>query len=1179
MSIWRFNWRRWRGAAAVLLAAAWLPAWPGELKDIPRGFKLVDQDNCGVKEQSSNLLFGVSFAIPESNRPALKLKDERLYTAAHSTPGGVPIYRTANMVLLRYTGLFPEARYAVRAFFYNADTNECVQIPLANGCPLATEPIRLPPGQPVTKVFEVPPEVYRRDATLEIEFRLQAGPHSQASAVELWSDRAELMEGRRGFHMRCRVDAMPPDGKPFRIGHHWGTVATISNTGLTPWITNAIFLMQISGIHTSAAGASLFSSFVPKDPQREVEYQRQIPWNVETPGQQHILGVHHLDSTRDLARFYYKMTLAQVGDQLWPLARPPLLFGNCWGHTWGPRNEYHLKTLRLLGLNCVMIEGDKPKYARLYGWSAPRDDRDRVPQLPFNETEFRASQEKIFTTNFFADNGPELAIYRLVEMGYEFGFKPDDPAAEAGFRRWLAAQKVAPREAGARSLDEAKLLLTLKEDDTPQNRRRYYWSRRYRAWLTPKSTAMTAEAIRRVAPNPNIQCYFGIGGHAMFLSRERETVNPMPLDLFELSGYPGVMPAFGDWMSPNYLFPKRDNNRFLTHETVAYVGALFNSGARRYGAEFGQPPRSHSMLITVHPSLFRAYTALGNQMKYIAYYNYGPRIYVYAEGGPNRESWSGIPVAHQVIGQVNNQAALVDDLLGPGTLLPSRVALLYARSTEYLAYIAGSADPICTTRRGLFLGLSHAYYKPDVVTEEQIAAGALEHYDALYVADPWVSAAAQEAMAAWVKKGGLLWACDGALRFNEYGEPRDLLAAAAGLKRSWITMAERTNLAALARSASNAPAGELQMVPVPGEADFEPHPVVSARHEGQPIGPRFPPWKPLVSGRSWGCREAEWPGARVRARYSDGAPAWLENKLDKGRVVYVLHDVGVDYSLWRDPQLESDLTFWNHAGAAANRAVLTAPLREAKVPRPLEVSVPALMASPVGTEAGTVVVLYNMIAATNENVVFTVKAPGKPHSVQVIRGRSREPKPWPFPLSNFPLGERVLPSGTGAPEDLPYEYADGAVKMTLPKLPDPGDGWLLVVRHTPPPPDPRLEEMRKNAVANLASDDWETLSAGAWFAGFYPDWGLGAKLVPLLKHPHWTVRRSAAEGLGRMKFAAASGELRKAIDGEKDAHVLADMLIALDRLAHPDVPALAKKLVLHDNPWVYNEAAAILLRR
>ena len=1186
-----------RLTVAILLAfgalACLAPA--GELKDIPRGFKLVAQDNCGVKGQASNLLIGASFTLPESNRPALK--DERLFSSARS--GAYSANREANVVILRYTGLWPDARYAARVLYYNPLSNECVQTPLANARPLASAPTRLPPGVPLTQVFEVPRELYQRSATLDLEFRLRSGPCAQVSAVELWSNRTGLMEGRRGPFIRFRVPAMPPDGQPFKIRcHEWGPLTTVSNVGLTAWIPKFHLTLWLFALPTNIAGSMLFSYFAPKDPAVDI-YLQQFPWHAECPGGFSVFGAANMRmiyTQRDVARLDYQLTLAQVGEKLWPLARPPLLFGNSLCDTLGPRTDYHAKNLRLLGMNCVTIGGnpgvarrmwgsndwtalpDQGKLARLYGWSVFGGEpywfgkpHNQPFRLPLDVAATRAYQEGWYSNDFFKDFGPELVLYRLSEINGEQKLKPDDPQALAGFRAWLAGEKVPPKELGAKSMDEVTLVLKDPQgaDDTPANRRRYYWSRRYQAWLTPQGWALAAAAMKRRAVNPEFRAYVG-PGDALYTGRNNQSVVPMPLDLFALAGYPELMPSLGNSMSPA-LGGRGENERYLTHETLAYTVAFYNSGARQYGADFGKPPLSRAMMKCYWPSLFRAYTMLGNQVKHIAYPDFGPQMHPDTTGTDH--PWAGRPLAHHAVGQVNNQAALADDLLGPGILRPSRVALLYARASDY--YAVAMKDPVFGSRRALFLALAHDYYKPELVTEEQVAAGALEHYDALYVADPWVAKKAQERIAAWVKKGGLLWACDGALRFDEYREPCDLLADA-GLKRNWITAV--TN--APVKGASNPPPAELTLAPAPGEADFEAHTAFTARHEGQSIRPCFPPQTDIFFARLWGCRGAEWSGARVRARYSDGTPAWLENKLGKGRVIYVAHDAGAEYALRREPQTNySDLTFWRDPGATACRAVLTAPLREAKVPRPLEVSVPALMASPVGTEAGTVVVLYNMIAATNENVVFTLPAPGQPHSVQVIRGGPREPEIWSHTSAAWERGGRVLRGGASAPEDLPYEYAAGAVKMTLPKLPGPGDGCLLVVRHKPPPPDPRLEQMRKNAEANLASDDWEALSAGAWFAGFFPDWNLAAKLPPLLKHEHWAVRRSAAESLGRLKYAAAGGELRKAIDGEKDAHVLADMLIALDRLEHPDVPALAEKLVLHDNPVVYDEAGAILLRR
>ncbi len=1070
-----------------------MPAPAAELKALPKGYQLVALDDCGIKGRQSNLVAGTAAAIPETNRAALNLKDARLFTSARG--------RT---VALRYAGVFPGARYAARVFYCNPDAAEVIQTPMAGGRDLAPA-VRLPPGLPVTQILEIPPETYRRGAVLDLAFRAEAGGQATVSAVELWSDRAELMPGDVGPCIRFQADSLPAGGKPLTISDERGAFApvTIAKTGLTPW-----FKLKAGGVMLlrtpPAGGATLFGYLAAAD---DSVYLRRILWD-EPGGSEIIMDplVSNLRTLRDMERANYRLTLDQTGERLRPLTRPPLLLGNSWGKMTGPPAEYMVKTLRLLGMNCVETISDQAKYAGLYGWTTWGGTYRVTAPLPFDLAKTRAWQDAAYSNRgAFAASGPLVSVFQLSDEPDEFGVKAGDPEAEAGFRRWLAGEGVAPGVFGQKSMESVGLLLAAPkgEQDTQENRRRYYWSRRYKAWLTPKAFALAGAAVKRYAPNPAIEPFVALSGHSMYLRGKGR----MPMDMFSLASYPEMMPGISDWMSPNVVFTGEEW-RFLTHETIAYSAAIFNSGARRSGADFGRPPVSRSMMHCVYPSLFRAYAMLAHQVKYITYYNYGPQ---YDDRGNRRAAaWAGLPGPHFAVQQVNNQAALADDILGPGVLRPSRVALLYARSTEYY----GWPEFDFTDRRALFFALSHEYYRPELVTEEQIAAGVLEHYDALYAADQWVAAPAQEKIAAWVRAGGLLWSGGPALRFNEFREPHDLLAREFGLRRSW-----------------DAPDTNAPVAPVKGEADFAPHNV----------------------SRKWTCGGATWPDARVRARYADGTPAWLEKQVDRGRVVFLLHRPGSDYLRHRWPQ--GDLVLWVGPAAQAVRDVIAAPLREARVERELTVSVPALLATPISAEAGTAIVFYNQNRATNENAVLTLKAPAPPHGVQVIRG------------------------GASAPEDLPHTYTEGAVRIVLPQLPATNDGLIITVRPKPAPPDPRPDEMRKNTEACLAaSEDWQALAAGAWFAGFFQEWNLAAKLPPLLKHENWSVRRSAAEALGRLKFAAAGDELRAAFDRERDPHVLADLLVALDRLQHRDVPALAGKLVEHDNPLVNNEAAAILAR-
>ena len=63
----------------------------------------------------------------------------------------------------------------------------------------------------------------------------------------------------------------------------------------------------------------------------------------------------------------------------------------------------------------------------------------------------------------------------------------------------------------------------------------------------------------------------------------------------------------------------------------------------------------------------------------------------------------------------------------------------------------------------------------------------------------------------------------------------------------------------------------------------------------------------------------------------------------------------------------------------------------------------------------------------------------------------------------------------------------------------------------------RADETHKRTLAELDSKEWESLSAGAWFAGFHPEWKLGAKVLPLMT-------ASAQRFVGPVTLAGITGE-------------------------------------------------------
>ncbi len=1083
------------GALAVcLLAAAALPgAAPADDK-LPSGLRLLAGDDLGNPGKQPHLTAGKNWEVVDPSAAQAIKEDARYGNLAYEE----------DAIGLRYTGLNPRNRYWLRVFYLSSDENRRAQSLAVNGKQLHA-PMDLPRGKPVALVFELPPETYR-EATAAVAIRNHGKVNAVASAVELWSDKDEGFMSA-GTFVRFRVDALPPDTNSFKIGatveksaRFELTPEPVTRPGLTPWVDlgtlpgggNGALRLQIP---KGARGAVRFSRFRHDDPQlgaREIGFNSpeiaaiSIARNFSSiPGQ----------TVRDRERQHYQATLEQAKDRLFPLTRAPLFFGNSWGHA--PNLEtadYMAKVFRLLGFNSVSLAPrwqDAAKYERLYGWHT--EGQHYMPPAiihPFDEADVRRQYAELYRKFFESGPGkpyntPGMRIFQLYDEPGELGV-PNNPAANAAFRAWIAAQGATPQLLGKSQWDQVSLVPEKNDPPAIQNCVKY-WARRYKSYLTPKTLALAAEGVRaNTLAGTNVQCFAALSGHDLYMN------NRLPLDMFDLARYPGLMPGISDWMNLRAWF-------WDSHQAVAFSVAPFNSGARRYGKEFGQPPRSACMMHCVEPSLFRAWTQLGNNCKYISFYNYGPTY----NGGEG--SWSGNAWVHYVVHHTCNQAALIDDLLGPGQMRPSHVGLLYARSSEYLRPANNFAE-----RRALFLGLAHDYFQPDLLTEEQIAQeDALPHYAALLVADINVARAAQERILQWVRAGGLLWTCADAMTRDEYDADLDLLASEAKLAR------------AFEKPDPPKPAIEA----VPGELELEKHTI-----------------------ERWAKVNVRWDGARLRARYSDGSPAWLEGSLGKGKIVLIGHRAGLTYAA-NTRGRHRDLTLWS----PAHRAPFVRPLLEAGIPRELELRLDGqpfdtVMAQPLTCAAGTAIILYNMQPTWPEpqNLEVILREPAPPHSVQ-----------WVDEKMNL--------------ADLKHTYADGRLRITLPVL--RWSGAMLAVRRAPPAPDNRLAEMRQAAEKHLAAtNDWQALSAGAWFAGFFPAWGLGPKIAPLLQHESWAVRRSAAEALGRLGYADGGPALRAALDRENDWHVQADLLVALARVKHREAKALCREYA--DRPDSFLRQAA-----
>ena len=292
-----------------------------------KGFTIVTQDDCGNPKQQPNLFSGKSWTFPETNRTEMQRSDPRFVTLIYGSPA-----------VYRYVGLDPSARYILRVHYYNSVHARKVKVEIDGE--LADKEQVLPLDKLLTRVIPVPLDSYK-DALILVSFNATEGPDAIVSAIELWSNKSELLKPVGSF-LRFRIDEFPDLPKPLHITatmkvHHspWTysniklTPQAVKDTGWTPWVDLHSLPGKANGsliisIPEGAKGITRFSVV-----QNDSVFIRDFNWE-EPDGSKIIVTPDFSDlrTFREQERRYYRLTLQQTGGRLFPLARPPLFFGN-----------------------------------------------------------------------------------------------------------------------------------------------------------------------------------------------------------------------------------------------------------------------------------------------------------------------------------------------------------------------------------------------------------------------------------------------------------------------------------------------------------------------------------------------------------------------------------------------------------------------------------------------------------------------------------------------------------------------------------------------------------------------------------------------------------------------------------------------------------------------------------
>ena len=515
------------------------------------------------------------------------------------------------------------------------------------------------------------------------------------------------------------------------------------------------------------------------------------------------------------------------------------------------------------------------------------------------------------------------------------------------FHRFLQSQGLAPRDLGAADWPGVRPVGKDVATSLP-GKRLFYWSARFAAADSCRHLGLVTRQMEKAF-------YPGIGVFANWNNFKGRFYVPrggaaatMHHDWIEFGRLRGANVLWTeDWYASGWQWP--------------FWCAKLAAGARKGGLRYGGyiVPRSYGDDHGITQSIL---SLVGHGGKVVQYFIFGPE-YIFPSNCYSYKAAKLLPRmarAHHMIGKA-------EEVLWPGQRPRSQVALLSPMSPQVWDQpgVFDATNTLVYFKTMSYMGELYAQFfsllrhniPADFIEELDLTPAGLKPYKVLYVTAPNVPRAAQANLVQWVKEGGTLVTCQGALLADRYNEPCDVFEKLTGLRQRDTKRPITYKIFSLKRLKGPDP-----KAPWPkGE-----------RGEFCVLGFR--------SG-------ADCPGARVLGRFLDGSPAILQRDLGRGRILHHAFFPGMSH--------------WGNQFTRMNDWItLPAELAGVQPPvsmEPIPNSWPQVEAPLLLSPAGAALTLINRTGKPREKTRLTVSLPFAPASVHsVIHG--------PLPFQATPQG-------------------------------------------------------------------------------------------------------------------------------------------------------------------------------
>ncbi len=539
----------------------------------------------------------------------------------------------------------------------------------------------------------------------------------------------------------------------------------------------------------------------------------------------------------------------------------------------------------------------------------------------------------------------------VVSLGDEIGLpSPRGAAAQGAFRDWLRARGMRPADVDPRAgNDWNRISFAIDAESREQRPGTFYWSKRYQYHFGIQSIKERTDILRRHLPRAGIGANFSphYPQEHMFLGEVFKWVS-----VFRSGGM--TLP----W-SEDYIWQVPVATPQLNHINLD----LFRAANRHH------PERKIIYYVMPHmpnntPNQWRRlfFGALAHGMKIVNLFEFRPVHVAYTENHVDE------PEMYGMVLKSLRELGLFEDIVQDGQVRGAEAALWFSETGDIWG---DSRESWAPAKRTLYAAIRHQQIPLDVVVEEDALDGTLDQYNALYLTDAHVSAAASAKIAAWVAGGGNLFATAGAGMFDELNRPNETLRNLLGVEPLGLDTPEASRVIFTKQDLPFAKVfDEVRRV---GQ-ESTPIPVVGARQ-------RF---KPTT--------------ARVHSTFSDGSPAVVDNSVGRGTVRYCGFLPGLGYFHPAVPQRPVDrgasddamIHFLPTEFNAEAAALIGAPA--ANIEPPVRCSEPLVETTVIESPHGTVIPLVNWTQAPVRGLEVRVTIETPTARATLASGRDLEVK-------------------------------------------------------------------------------------------------------------------------------------------------------------------------------------------